>query len=64
MSERAAAEVGVDGRRVRVEQLVHSVEHGVRWFTVNRWDGGIFEALHELIDGGGRHSGGEELINN
>ena len=64
MSERAAAKVGVDGRRIQVEELMHIVERGVRWFTVNLWDGGVFEALHELIDEGGRHGRGEELINN
>ena len=38
---------------------MHSVEHGIRRFAVNRWDSGVFEALHELVNGGGRHGGGE-----
>ena len=63
MSERAAAEVGVDGRRVRFEEPVHSMEHDTRWFAVKQLDGGVSEALHKLIEGGGRHVGGEELIN-
>ena len=63
MSKCAAAEVGVDGRRVLVEDLVHSVERGIHQFAVNRWDAGVFEALHELVNGGVRHDGGEELIN-
>ena len=64
MSKCAAAEFGVDGRRVLVEDLVHSVERGVRWFAVNWWDGGVFEALHGLIYREGRHGGGEELNTN
>ena len=64
MSKRITAKVFVDGRRVRFEELVHSVDHGICRFAVNQWDGGVFEALHKLIDGGGRHGGGEELINN
>ena len=55
MSEHAAAEVYVDGRRVRVEEIVHGVDRGVRWFVINWWDCGVFEALVEIIDGGGRH---------
>ena len=43
---------------------MHSVERGVHRFAVDWWDGGVFEALHKLINGGGRHGGGEELINN
>ena len=64
VSERAAAKVCVSQRRVWAEELVHGVDFGVRWFAVDRWDCGVFEALDKIIDGGGRHGGGEELINN
>ena len=42
---------------------MHSVERGIHQFAVDRWDAGGFEALHELVNRGGRHDGGEELIN-
>ena len=29
-----------------------------------RWDGGVLVAPEELVKGGGRHGGGEEIINN
>ena len=59
VSERAADEVCVDGRHIHVEDLVHGLDYGVRWFAVDWWYGGVFEALHELIGGGGRHGRGE-----
>ena len=46
----AAAEVGGDGRRVRVQELVHRVKCGVRWIPIDRWDVGVFEVLDELVD--------------
>ena len=55
MSKRAAAHVCVDRRRVRVEELVDGVDRGIRWFAVNQWDRGVFEALSELIDRVGCH---------
>ena len=58
MDKGASAKVGSDGRRVRVQELVHSVKRGVRQLPVNWWDVGVFEALDELVDGGGRHGGG------
>ena len=58
MSERASAEVCVDRRRVRIEEIVHGVDRGIRRFAVNRWYRGGFEALDDLINGGGRHGGG------
>ena len=62
--ERAAANICVDRRRVRFEDIVHGVYCGVRRFAVNWWYCGFFEALDKLIDGGGCQGGGEELINN
>ena len=38
MAEGAAAEVGGERRRDRVQELVHRVERGVRWLPVNQWD--------------------------
>ena len=64
MYEHAAAKVCVDGRRVRVEELVHDVDRGIRWFSVNWWDCGVFEALGELIYEGGRHGGGGGGVTN
>ena len=49
MSEHAAAEVYVDGRRVQVEELVHGVDYGVRRFFVDQWDCGIFEAIDKFL---------------
>ena len=54
----AAAEGCVDRLRVRVEELVRDVDRGVHRFAVDWWDHGVFKALGELIDGGGRHVGG------
>ena len=34
---------------------MHRVKRGVRRLPVNRWDFGVFEALDELVNGGGRH---------
>ena len=59
VAEGAADEVGGDGRRVLVQELVHCVERGVRQLPVGRWDAGDFEALDELVDRGGHHGGGE-----
>ena len=64
MSEGAAAEVGGEERRVRVQEFVHRVERGVRRLPVDPWDAGVFEVLDELVDRGGRHGGGEEIVNN
>ena len=41
-----------------VEEIVHGMDRGVRWFAVDWWYCGVFEALSELIDGGGRHCRG------
>ena len=38
VAEGAAAEVGSERRRDRVQELVHRVERGVRWLPVNQWD--------------------------
>ena len=57
----ASAKGCVDRLRVRVEELVRDVDSGVHRFSVDWWDHGVFKALDELIDGGGRHVGGEEL---
>ena len=56
--ERAAAEVCVEQRRIRVEELVHGVDHGICRLAVDWWDGGVFEALNDLIGGGGRRGEG------
>ena len=64
MAKCDAAEVGGDGRRVRVQELMHCVERGVHCLPVGRWDAGVFEALDKLVDGEGRHGGGEQIINN
>ena len=58
MAKGDAVKVGGDGRRVRVQELVHRVKRGVRRLPVNRWDVGVFEALDKFVDGGGRHGGG------
>ena len=34
------------------------MDGGLCRFTVNWWDGGVFEALDKLIDGCGCHGGG------
>ena len=31
---------------------MHSMERGVNWSAFDWWDSGVFEALHELVDGG------------
>ena len=43
---------------------MHREERGVRRLPVNRWDAGFFEVLDKLVDRGGRHGEGEEIINN
>ena len=58
MPEGAAAEVGSNGRGVGVKDLMHTVQHGVCRLAVDRRDVRVFEALYELVDGGGRHGGG------
>ena len=63
VSECAASKVCVDGRRFRVEELVYDVDCGVHRFVIDQWDCGVLKALDELIDGGSRHGGGKELIN-
>ena len=55
MPQNAAYEFGTDRRSVHVENLVKRVDCGVHGFAVDRWDCGVFEALDEIIDGGGRH---------
>ena len=57
MSECVAAKVCVYRFRVRVEEIVHGVDHGIRRFVIDRCDGGFFEALDKLIDGGDRYGG-------
>ena len=66
MPERAAAKVCVDKRRIKVEELVHDIDFGVRQFVVDWWDHGVSKVLGGLIHRGDRHGGmgGEELINN
>ena len=64
MAKVAAAEVGCGRRRVRVQELVHRVERGLRRLHVDRWDAEGFKDLDKLVDGGGCHGGGEEIINN
>ena len=54
-----ASEVGADRRQVQVDKLVEEVDHGLRGFSVNQWDRGVFEDLGELIDGCGRQGGWE-----
>ena len=54
----AVAEVGGDGRRFGVQELVHREQRGVRWLPVNRRDVRAFEALNQLVNRGGRHCGG------
>ena len=57
MPERAAADICVNRHLIQVEELVQGVDCGIRRFAVDRWDRGVFEALDEIIDGGGRHGG-------
>ena len=54
----AAAKVGGDGRSVGVQELVHRVHCDVCRILVNQRDVRVFEALDELVDGGGHHGGG------
>ena len=58
MSEHSSAEVCVDQRRVRIEELLHYVDRGVHRLTNDTWDGGVFEAINKLINRDGRHGGG------
>ena len=44
VSEYAAANCFVDGRRFQVEELVQGMDRGVHRFTVDRWDGGVFRS--------------------
>ena len=57
MAEGPAAKVGSNGRGVGVKEFVHPVQHGVCWLTINQRDMQVFEALDELVDGGGRRGG-------
>ena len=57
MDEGTAAEVGSDGCRFGFQELVHPVQRGVCRLPVDRRDVRVFEALDELVDGGGRHGG-------
>ena len=43
---------------------MHCMDHGVHQLPVIQWDAGVFKALDELVDRGGRHGGGEEIFNN
>ena len=58
MSERAASKVCAEGRRVQVEELVKGVDRGIHWLAVYWWYCGVFKALGEIIDRGGRQGGG------
>ena len=58
VAEGAADKVGGDGRRLRVQELMHLVKRGVCWLPVDRWYVCAFEALDELVNGGGCHGGG------
>ena len=58
VDEGVAAEVGEDGRRVGVQELVHRVQRGVCRLPVDLRDVRVFEALDKLVDGGGCHGGG------
>ena len=58
VDEGPAAEVGSDGRGVGVKELVYPVQRSVCWLAVDRRDMQFFEALDELVDGGGCHGGG------
>ena len=58
VAEGAAAEVGGDGRRVGVQEIVHRMQRGVCRIPVDQRDVRVLEALSELVDRGGRHGGG------
>ena len=57
MAEGAAAKVGRDGHSIGVQELVHPVQSGICRIPVDRRDVRVFEALNEIVDGGGRHGG-------
>ena len=58
MAEVAAAEVVGDGLSVGVQEFVHRVQRRICRIPVDRRDVRIFEALDEIVDGGGPHCGG------
>ena len=58
VAEGASSEVGSYGRGVGFKELVHPVQRGVCWLAVDWRDVRVFEALNELVYGGGRHGGG------
>ena len=58
VAEGAASKVGGYGRRIGVQELVNHVQRGVRRLPVDWRNVGVFEALGELVNGGGRHGGG------